>query len=310
VISVLFRGLGLSFILSLAALPAQAEWSRQEQMCTFRQPLFVGASVTAGMTQYIPYYSELLSGGRARSGANPGVFVSQYYRGQTALGRFFNNLIHNEGAWMRRQRNRSVPFTNAHEHVGSSQIISMLSPEGSRHELYSQSSIIFGLDFFYWDSIRDYCGFGNPLVHRETRERVDVEFQIQQLTQDASAQGKILVLGTVTHDRPENVPIYDLNVSINNSQYGFWFPQDVSCVQSINESLRDHCQVENGCYLIDLYEMGEVLSRGDSLLFRDKEYGLYEVRPDGVHLSLVGSMYVADQVIQALESSPPSCGAE
>ena len=92
---------------------------------------------------------------------------------------------------------------------------------------YENSSIIFGLDLFYWDAIWDTCGNGRRLYSKDTNEIIDIEYQIERLIESAKEGGKTLILGTVPYDEGSKIFI---SAEITGVE-GLWYPPTPSCVR-------------------------------------------------------------------------------
>jgi hypothetical protein len=293
-------------------------WNRKAHLETFRSPLYMGASVTGNLAVSVPgyntfiayYFGEVPENMREESdsfwlstlgirpekmGTNPGALVSNLYRDtQTKL------LLARTGraGEIRRGKNIAKKSTDKLKDLGSLQVNSILDVDGEHRGLYEESSIIYGIDLFYWDSIWNICGHGGERKIKETGQRVDVEYQIRRLTQAAKKDGKTLILGTVPHDLEEKVLLKPEKTG--------WDAPDHDCVNSINQQIKESCKSDNSCYIVDLHSMVDDLYKGEKLALNNGEsYSLYELRPDGVHLSKAGSQYVAEEIQRQIEENPP-----
>ena len=183
--------------------------------------------------------------------------------------------------------------TNSWKKLGSGQIEALLY--GERRELLDNTSLLIGIDAFYWDAIWGTCRKPN---------RFGVEDLIARLITESSQRGLPLVLGNVPHENPANILIDSEQVGIK----GLWSSQDPDCVDSINRTLTDLCTPANDCYLLDVKGMVDDLNCGKSLALNNgRAYSLFQARPDGVHLSDVASQYVSEQIIKLFEADPPRC---
>lgn len=301
-------------------------WNEERQLQVFHTPLFVGASITANLTRVIPAYNTLTAhvigeipqevkdrtdswwmrklGIRPeKQGSSPSHQVARKYRLAEILR--YTEARRTEYAKIEDFRvsnsmNLSRKITTKYAHIGTGQIESFLGEDAPLKDAYKESSIIMGIDLFYWDAVLDYCGHGGALTHNVTGKRVDTEHRIRLLTEQAKQDGKVLMLGTVPYDSSEKVFLH--------SHITGWNAPDPSCVYSINSTLRYHCREENNCYIVDLEEMVEKLYAGEKLSLKGgSSYDLYQMRPDGVHLSDKGSQYVTEQMIDMLETNPPVC---
>jgi hypothetical protein len=290
--------------------------------CVFKNPLEVGASVTGRVGETIPFFATAewyLFGLHPHYRGSPSSYFISHYRklhpsffyarfkeGET--GPVFPKVsAGHTNTW----RNLAYSITNEWEQTGAGQVASMLG--GDHSEAYKEASIVVGIDLFYWDAIHDNCGYG---MGRKTLGkiapgkwgpvRVDTEYQIQRLIENAKASGKVLYLGTLPYERPEEIPINSVATGVQ----GFWYPQQYSCVTSINATLKQFCKMEDGCYLMDFSALAEKLYRGEKLPVRSEhtEVSRLEARPDGVHLSYLGAKGAAEQMIDLFEAHPPSCG--
>lgn len=310
-----FGPIALALVLTALAAPAApslAAESRLDQAtrrCVFRDSLEVGASVTGKVGQVIPVYA-LFEQWRF------GVEDAYYNSSPSSL--FLHHYRTQDPEYDPRRRPRTYRAENlAHAittslpKAGTGQVDRML--DGDRREAFDRASIVLGVDLFYWDAIWGLCGYGNSWVtpmprswFRKEPKRMDTEYQIQRLIARARASKKVLVLGTVPEENPDKVIIN----SRRTGKDGFWYPQQYGCVRSINATLRQHCRVEQNCYLVELGKLVEELNADGKISVRkfDREIGLNEARPDGVHLSFLGSQGLAERMIEQFEAHPPACG--
>ncbi len=264
--------------------------------CLFRKVVAFGASVTQATPTIIPGYKAIVSGietyGKYFGDQTlPKVDVSQPYRIRPygdSPARIFVGQRGPKGASSRITYMGSY-FTQNQAGLGSSQIQTMLY--GKSRALFESASLIVGVDAFYWDSIWGNCGPNG------------VEPIIRDLIEQASQRGTILMLGTVPHEVGANVRIDSNRVGID----GLWYAPQPECTDSINQTLNDYCTPDRGCYIVDLKGTVDDLNCGYKLPVNTGKYGLYELRPDGVHLSDFGSQYIADLMTKALKQNPPTC---
>ena len=277
----------------------QAEWTRSEQVCVFRNPLYIGASLTAATPRILLLWNEIISvafGAPYHSmGVNPGSVVAQKYRGaflERKLARHGSNRVKK----ISHGENLAAVFASDETHSGTYQIKFLLDENGENRSAYEKASIIFGIDLFYWDAVWDTCG----------NSQLGVEYQIERLIESAKEDGKTLILGTVPYDEGSKVFIDSERVGID----GLWYQPTPSCVSSINDVIRNNCKEYNNCYIIDLERIVSHLYSGESVDVRGVPHDLHSLRPDGVHLSETGTIFLADKIISMLESHPPSCTSE
>jgi hypothetical protein len=184
--------------------------------------------------------------------------------------------------------------TQTGEDLGSSQMLSMM--QGERQELFNSASLIVGVDAFYWDSIWQNCGYGSG---------AGAEPIIAAFIQEAKKRGITLILGNVPNENSANVRIDSHRTGVP----GFWYPPKPQCSDSINATLNRFCTPQNGCYIADLKSLAEDVNCGQKVALSDgSSYSLFELRPDGVHLSDKGSRYLAELMAKVLERNPPTCG--
>ena len=274
----------------------RAEWNRSEQICVFKNPLYIGASLTASTTRKVLIWNEVTSlffGAPYDSmGANPGFVVTRKYRGVSLERKMARHGLECIQGFCRGE-NLAVMFASDDTHSGAYQIKFLLDKNGKNKSAYEKASVIFGIDLFYWDAVWDDCGNGQR----------NVEYQIERLIKTAKEDGKILILGTVPYDEGSKVFIDSERVGIE----GLWYPPTPSCVSSINDVIRNNCIERNNCYIIDLESIVSHLYSGESVDVRGVPHDLHSLRPDGVHLSKTGTIFLADEIIKILESNPPSC---
>lgn len=303
-----FVAILMSFVV-FAEGPDATNLSESVRRCVFQKPLEVGASVTGQIGDVVPLYSKFTSSFFDASSASyygsPSYFFVSYYRN---LGTLFADPKFKFGD--ARPENIAEVITNKISHLGSGQIESLLA--GSNHSLYLQSSIILGVDLFYWDAIHDQCGYGKKRLNQRLLgpkdlqiRRSDTEYQIRRLIADAAAAGKVLFLGTVPTEDPQKIKINSEATGIR----GMWYPQEPLCVESINKVLRENCTLQNRCYLVDLSAVVQQLNRGEKIYVESlaRSIDLAEGRPDGVHLSNAGSLYVFEKMKKMFEANPPTC---
>jgi|GEM_PF-5968226 len=280
------RNLTFLLFLALSMGAKAAPLTVEQKACTFKNTVLIGASITANTAMSIPLYHTAVSAMALRKGvfllppfgASPSSFLLMGY----AKTGFFSS------GW----KNYSVMFTNSEEHLGSSQIRALV--EGSERQVFNSASAIIGIDAFYWDAIFDNCGTGPT----------SAEQSIERLIQEARAKNIKMILGNVPYEDPSQVIIDSESIGIE----GLWYRPKAACVASINDTLQRECVPQNGCYLIDLNDMATRLNNGEKLKLKNGAvYGLYSLRPDGVHLSTNGSIYVAERMVDALEANPPQC---
>lgn len=277
------------FLLTLVTLSTVANavpLTPEQKACTFKKTIVIGASISANTAMNIPMYYT-------------GIQALALIRGVFSIGYFGPGPHHqllsdyaNQGLFAKIYRNYSVMFTNEPEYWGSAQIFKLI--KGSERPAFDRSSLIIGVDAFYWDAIQENCG-----EHPRSAENA-----IIQLVNEAREKKIKLILGNVPDEEPKSVIIDSERLGIP----GLWYKPDVTCALSINATLERVCLPENGCYVVDLYSMAARLNEGKKLSLKDgSAWGLYRLRPDGVHLSFKGSRYVAEQIIDALEAHPPVC---
>lgn len=276
----------LALTLASATIANARELTKEEKSCAFKNTVVVGASITAQTAITIPLYHKMIS-------------ALAIPRGHFLLPNFgpspvnlFMNLYSGQG-WGGNHRDLSRMFTKTDEDLGSAQIETLLT--GQNRNSFLRANTVFGIDAFYWDAVYNQCGFGNGFGVEET---------IKKLIQQARANHTNLVLGNVPHENPNNVLIDSETLGID----GLWYKPEDSCVSSINETLKVNCRKSDGCYIIDMEKIVSTLNSGGTLQLQNgQRYSLYQIRPDGVHLSVYGSKYIQEQIIEALESAPPNC---
>jgi hypothetical protein len=183
-------------------------------------------------------------------------------------------------------------FPRNEKTLGSYQVTQML--DGDAQQTFNTASLIVGVDAFYWDAIANNCGYGND---------EGVEPLIVRLISEAKEKGITLVLGNVPHEVPTNVKIDSDRTGLQI----FWWAPKPQCADSINTTLEANCTAENGCYIVGLKGLTDDLNCGWKLPVGKSKYGLYELRPDGVHLSDKGAEFVSDQIRRAMVQNPPKC---
>lgn len=296
-------------LLALAALTLApgAALAAGTQPCLTNDVVAFGASVTQATPAFVPAYAGIVSGvelygdryGKKVSspasetiaplpsstrpfGLSPVRYIVKTLGGKAAL----ENVTY-----------LGKFFTNSREDLGSTQAESLLG--GTNRAAFADATLVVGVDAFYWDAIFNNCAYGRS---------GGVEGTIQRLTQAAKASGKVLILGNVPVENENNVRINNRRTTVN----AFWWPPVPSCVTSINATLERECKEDQGCYIVDLFQTAKRLNHGEQLQLASEpgqNYGLYDMRPDGVHMSDKGSRYIAELALRALQAHPPTCPA-
>jgi hypothetical protein len=261
--------------------------SSAERACVFAHPLTFGASISAETPLALPGYHAAIS---ARALARGIFYLPDFGVSPTRV--LLASYAHKWPFQM--GPNFSRMFARDNAALGSSQVQAMLG--GEHQSEFNAASVILSMDAFYWDAISNTCGYDvGP----------GVEYSVENLINASHAQGKFLILGNVPHEDPATVLIDSETLGIP----GLWYNPDPTCVTSINNTLQRLCTLENGCYLIDIDKMVATLDGGGTLALHGKQYSLYWIRPDGVHLSMYGADYLYQHIVEALEANPPKCTA-
>lgn len=292
------------FIMALFAGPlsAQAKPKLDPKIaaCVGRDVLAFGASVTQGTPAKIPLWAQFVLGleiySKYKNIENLPKFSAPDAMGRprgywySPVSRFAGLL----GA--KKFTNSGHLFNTEEEHLGSNQIDSMLSG-GKRAKKFESASLIVGVDAFYWDAIWNTCEEYAGTMHSP-------ENQIRSLILEARERKKFLILGNVPIENPANVRISSDRTGVEN----LWYPPEPSCAASINETLKDLCTYENNCYILDMKKMVDDINCGVAMkTWNGSEYKYFDLRSDGVHLSLWGSRYISEQLYELLAARPPVC---
>ncbi len=274
----------------------------QVPLCVFENVVGFGASVTQSTPALIPGYQALVWGAEMYEAIGgewslPGSRNSPIYN-YTSRGYGpspVEILVKDYLGWQGLKNINYIGayFTQSENDLGSAQVQALL--HGDKVSLYEQASLLVGFDAFYWDAIHGNCG-GDA----------GVESIIRELIERSKSRGQTLILGTVPFENPATVRI----ASVRTGVHGLWYAPEVKCAARINDTLHQFCHSTNGCYLVDLKAAVGELRCGKKLRLRNGEaFGLFEMRPDGVHMSDVGSRFLAEMAMDALEKDPPSCNA-
>lgn len=291
--------LGPGSVLDLPAadVTPAAPLSPELRACLTRKPIGFGASVMQATAKLIPGYQTLISryeayeAGEGLTPQNPKVPKPTSYRrfGWSPL-HSLTKMLGGKAA-TRNVLHKGAFYTDDVSKLGGQQIHSLL--HGELKKTYQEASLLMAVDAFYWDAEWDACGsWADPIPH------------IEELTRKVRAHGKTLILGTVPHEDPRLV-----RIDIRRIGYDFaWRPPRLSCLTKINEALHRLCTPENNCYLVDLKGDIDVLKEGGKLEVAGVgSFDYYEMRPDGVHLSDMGVLYIAQTVMKAFQTHPPIC---
>jgi len=287
------------FWLGLSLLPVNFAQA-QIPACLFENVVAFGASVTQATPAVIPGYKAIVAG----------VETYGYYIGDTSglprISSPLNNYKSHPYGWSPvryfveshagRAQSKRITYTGSYvtqkfEDLGSSQIWQLIA--GSNRALFDKASLLVGIDAFYWDAVWDTCSVNAPTQ------------AIRDFTQEVKRAGKIAVLGTVPIENSQNVRIDSERIGVP----GLWYAPKASCARTINKALNEYCRTEDGCYIVDLKSVADDLNCGGTVpLEQDgQSYSLYELRPDGVHMSDKGARYLAQRITQALAQRPPAC---
>ncbi len=277
-------------------------FAQDDYSCFAKSPLYLGASVTSELGRNI-FYSPIVKIGNAidpivktfnwgepraqkkysplpgiRYGKNPSALFVESIGGQS------------------KGHNFAEPVTLYPSQLGSYQIEKLLKTPKLlyRIKIDQKANAILAIDLFYWDTIHNTCTEGQGL---------DPVHQLNALINYTVENNKFLFLSTVPFDKPSNVSIH-LELSP-------WRPQNRGCLLQINSAIRQYCTVEVGCYYIDLYKINEEILAGSfERDYLDQPVSIDQVRPDGVHLSELGSELVAEEMRRVFLSDPPVCKLE
>ena len=290
------------FVILLSQLCSAADAQTKVPQCAFRNVVAFGASLTQATPSLIPGYAAFADGVQAYDDWFHNHLIPSdrksplnRYAMRPYGGSPVRELVKAySGSWsFNRIKYIGTYVTRNDQGLGSAQIVRLLA--GNRASLFKSASMIVGVDAFYWDSIMENCGYGNG---------AGVEPLIPALISAAKRQGTNLILGTVPFENSYNVKIASDRTGVN----GLWYAPDPRCSESINQTLKQFCTVENGCYLVDLKAAVDGLNCGERMPLKDgSTQNLFELRPDGVHLSDKGSTFISELMIDALEQNPPSC---
>lgn len=142
---------------------------------------------------------------------------------------------------------------------------------------------IFGLDLFYWDAIRGNCEGTVENFHK-----------LQALARKNKA---LLIVGNVPDERKTEV-----NVAVRM----VWHPPAEACRLEINSLLKKHC-IAPTCYVVDMAKMVEELNSTGGLRMDGNFFARKDLRPDGLHLSTMGSLILAESLLRQFDANPPLC---
>jgi hypothetical protein len=281
----------------LAALSAKAQSASHSQPALVRDVVAFGASVTQATFNTIPGMRPLVWGietyGRwfGDQDLSPLKFNSplKNYRARGFGPSPVQYLVEELGGNRNQITYIGSYVTNKYEDLGSAQILSLL--QGERRPLFDKATLLVGVDAFYWDAIWNKCDGPD----------YGPEGILRMLIREAKRTGKVVVLGTVPQEIPVNVRIDSRRTGVK----GLWQTPNPSCVRSLNRTLHQYCTPDQNCYLVDLKAFVDDLNCGIKIKLKDgSEYGLFELRPDGVHQSDAGARAIAEKIIEAFERNP------
>ncbi len=185
--------------LLVAALFGSGASAKEEvPACVFDKVVAFGASVTQATPAMIPGYRSFVVGAELYGSINgndklprAGSPLRNFsYRpwGLSPVRYLIKNYLGASGA--KKIEYIGKYFTQSEEDLGSSQIRELLI--GGKKTTFENTTLLVGVDAFYWDAIWNNCGYGR---------RVGVEDHIRLLTRTASHRGLTLVLGNVPYER-------------------------------------------------------------------------------------------------------------
>ena len=270
------------FAIAVAALATSGACRADDARasCPFEKTIIIGASISANTMQLMGPLASIAFGEPIQFGESPADLFLRCLSGAGTL------------------LNLSAKFGNP---SGSEQIVTLF---GERRDELDESTAIVGIDAFYWDASWKYQS---------------APARVAKLIAYAAQKRKILVLGTVPLENPDHVKWERIAPLIKNmlaarGQY-FWVKPDEEIAGEINTVLREQWLPAQGCFTIDLASMAKTLNAGGALSLADGSgpFGLYQMRPDGVHLSPQGSEYVAQRIAERLRAKQSlfrgaSCG--
>ena len=310
--------------------------------CVFERPFIMGASISAGFsddTRYVGIFKDNTLTNLARRfnidfGANANLAMrvaSEYIRGSRyaakGISYYGSNSNYDSPTTQVATRTNLMPHISniseiivylPHKQNASKQLEAILNldphivhkvamdmnlTDSEAFDLRRQrkylkrlqnATVLASVDGFYWPSTEQNC-------ENQIQEQLD---GIDLIINTGKELNKPVILGTV--------PAYTESM-MHSSIIGVMgqyigeinFPQK-TCYTRINAYMRKNCTIENGCYLLDIYQLMETAKQDDDTidfenvkitfnLSEDGNYAndVYPIRSfEGMHLSPVGSRYM------------------
>jgi len=264
----------------------------QERQCLLASPILTGASITKPLAGITPGYNFLI----ALMADIQGKGILRLNIGPSPV----DLLLNTYGAKVQRKdyTNLAIARTTSYLDFGSRQLKNLIEGKELRPK-FEAATVIFGLDLFYWDAMAGNC---------KPEDRIHE--WIPELINQSNYHGIYTILATLPEEDPKQVLINTEGfILFSNPIYEIpmWYPLHLNCVRMFNAELKKHCRIEKKCYLIDIDADVQTLNSGGTLRLRNgRSYRRYAMRPDGVHLSNLGSIYIMEKMMDALEENPPT----
>lgn len=290
--------------------------------CVFKRPFIFGASISAGYTDF----SSAAEGGlrmivnRAtglefpltrENSQDPVTTLVEKYR-------WFNT--DSFSSWLKGEGNlpSSIGATNISELVntmpfesqGHRQLISFINKEAPEHlqEKFDRTTLLVGLDAFYWPTIYSNWHFGHCSSVLNGVEMIQFYSKTNKIP---------LILGTVPVEDPNLVyrMFQGKSAVMFDRELPFDWPIDIwdapneLCVNQLNSLIRQSCDNNEQCYLVDFAEVVRQLN-STGISFEGSLNKTYDFRFDGIHLSSKGNRYVQSLIEDELKKRKPLCASE
>lgn len=279
-------------ILALPSISQARVLVQSEYDCIFKKPITIGASLTGEIGRRFPGFAEFQFVRTITDSKHRGSLAGF---GQSPAHLLMERIAHVKDVYS--TPSTAIMNTSDWADLGSHQIRDLLYRE--KTAMFDDRSVLIGVDAFYWDAIYGNCEYRGADVS------YPVERAIRDLTEVARQRKMTLILGNAPYENASTITITNEELNVDF----MWSPPEPECVTRINQTLRENCLVENGCYILDNKDMSERLVRGETLRLQDGSTGkLYDMRLDGVHVTQLGSMYMAEQMKLGMQKNhPPMC---
>jgi hypothetical protein len=275
-------------LLSASLVNAQSE--QAPGLCAFKKTIVIGASISAETLLHLDRKSRAFIkaanffGGGVSSLSSIG--MNKTY-GKSPIRFLTEDLGAGEIIL-----NTAARFTLP---LGTDQLSTL--PE---NDAFKDATAIVGIDAFYWNAA--YAKYRSPDSDRSTCDDDELN-QIRYFLWMAASKHQTVVLGNVPHEDANKIAYLQTRLG----RFMMKDTPDPECADKINSLLKSDCLTTNSCYIVDMDARVQNLLAGNLEEYNGKKFSYYDIRPDGIHVSPVGSKLIANEILKLLADHPPFC---